>query len=653
MANAGSALFAGLVALTICAVVGRPLADRLFLGMAMAVAPTLGWAAFHALASPVVSVAGFGPASAGALAAILLAAAILDIGVARIRRSAEPARSPDVPLAAYALALALAAACAALLLPQAVGDGVAVSPPTFDHSKVAIADAIARSGAPPENPFYAEAGGSSTLAYYHLWHLGVATLSLLPGVDAWSADVGLTGFTAFAGFALAMGLAVRLSGRASAAYWALALTATASARPLAKALFGADALSGWISAYPGLEATLVQGVWAPQHLASACCVVVAALAIERLSRKPDAWGTIALGLVAAAAFGSSIWVGGVVLAATALAAGALGLGSAPPTLRLRFAACSVVAAAIAVMFARPILVAQAGAAAARSGGLPIALHPYEVLGAHAPEALRRILDLPAFWVVRLPLDAPAIVLVGATGLVWLVRGGAKPPDRALSRMLALTAVAALAVGWLLTSTVLNNDLGWRAPLPAFLVLAAAGGAALACCARTRPLRTMAAGAALVAGLTGAAAFFRDEGAVRPFDEAGDFSRSPAVWEAVRRQSAPGDRVINNPHLFAAATPWPANLSWALFADRPSCYAGWEFARPFAPVSPERIGEIDRAFARLFAGEEPDAYALLKAHDCRLVVLHRSDKAYRDDPFAGDARFRRLDAPEGWRIYRAL
>lgn len=653
MADAASALFSGAVALAVCAAAGWPFARRLFPGMAVAMSPTLGWAAFHALASPVVAVAGFGLTSVGGLATLLLAAAFADGWVSRNRRSGEPARWPGAPPLAYALALALAAACAALLLPQAVNDGVAVTSPVFDHSKVAIADAIARTGAPPENPFYAEAGGSSTLVYYYLWHLGVAALALLPGVDAWSADVGLTGFTAFAAFGLAMGLAVRLSGRASAAYWTLALTATASARPLIKALLGPDALSGWISAYPGLEATLVQGVWAPQHLASACCVVVAALAIERLSRQPEAWGTVVLGLVAAAAFGSSIWVGGVVLASVALAAGALGLGSAPSALRLRFATCCVVAAALAAMFAWPILAAQAGAAAARSGGLPIAFHSYEVLGGNAPAALRRILDLPAFWALRLPLDAPAIVLIGAAGLVWLLRGGATTSDQTFSRILALTAVAALAVGWLLTSTVLNNDLGWRAPLPAFLVLAASGGAALARCAPDRPFRLMAAGAALAVGLTGAAAFFRDEGAVRPFAEAGDFARSPAVWEAVRRQSGPEERVVNNPRLFAAATPWPANLSWALFSDRPSCYAGWEFARPFAPVSPERVAEIDRAFARLFAGEEPNPHALLEAHDCRLVVLHRSDRAYEVDPFARDARFRRLDAPEGWRIYRVL
>ena len=83
------------------------------------------------------------------------------------------------------------------------------------------------------------------------------------------------------------------------------------------------------------------------------------------------------------------------------------------------------------------------------------------------------------------------------------------------------------------------------------------------------------------------------------------------------------------------TPWPANISWALLADRRSCYAGAELALPFAPLSAARRAEIDAQFIRVFAGNPApgDVAQLAGRYRCDVVVITAQDGAWLRDPFA--------------------
>ena len=61
----------------------------------------------------------------------------------------------------------------------------------------------------------------------------------------------------------------------------------------------------------------------------------------------------------------------------------------------------------------------------------------------------------------------------------------------------------------------------------------------------------------------------------------------ALYEQLSREDARHiDRAIaNNPLFLKDLTPWPVNISWALLANRSSCFAGREMAIAFAPLSP--------------------------------------------------------------------
>jgi hypothetical protein len=132
-----------------------------------------------------------------------------------------------------------------------------------------------------------------------------------------------------------------------------------------------------------------------------------------------------------------------------------------------------------------------------------------------------------------------------------------------------------------------------------------------------------------------------------------FAEAPDLWAGVRRHAGPGARIANNPHFLADLTPWPVNISWALLANRSSCFAGREMAIAFAPLPPNRRAEIDAEFLRVFDGQgtSDDVHNLATKYGCDVVVLVPQDKAWDRDPFAAVPDYRLAEMREGsWRIY---
>jgi hypothetical protein len=129
-----------------------------------------------------------------------------------------------------------------------------------------------------------------------------------------------------------------------------------------------------------------------------------------------------------------------------------------------------------------------------------------------------------------------------------------------------------------------------------------------------------------------------------------------MWEAVRRHTAPDQRIANNPLFLADMTPWPVNISWALLGNRRSCYAGNELAIPFAPIPRSQRAETEAQFVRIFAGEpvSGDVRQLAERFRCDVVVVTAQDGAWQRDPFAQSGVYEMVEGrPESWRIYRRI
>jgi hypothetical protein len=614
-------------------------------------APALGWAVHSAAALPLFMLIGFTRATVTIVMVLTVAAS----AYALWRSPDLPARDGSeaaVPVWAWVGALVLSFGAAAAILPKFAGDAVYLAAPIFDHAKVAMIDEMARLGLPPGNPFFGEEGQASRLVYYYLLHFSAAELALLLGISGWEADAALTWFSAFASLMLMIGLATWISGRRMAALLTLLVCATGSLRPLLAMIPGIDTV---ILPQTGFANWLFQIAWVPQHIASASCVVLAMLLLRELARRESLVLIAVFALVVVAGFASSTWVGGVTFAVAALWIGTVLLANAPPQQQLPLLGRCAIAALGAAVLASPILYDQIAAMGTRGGGTPIALQTFEVLGPVFPPFLRQLLDMPAFWLILLVVELPAIYLTGMIAMVQLTKHLDAARKAVATILIHLTAVS-LAVSWLMVSTIGgNNDLGWRAVLPACLTLTVFAVAGLAHWIKTRARLAVVGVIAIALGLPSGVTTFAYNWTGSRDSPGAAFAATPEMWAAVRRHARPADRVANNPLFLEEMTPWPVNISWALLSNRRSCYAGFDLALPFVPLPRPRLRAIDAQFNRVFSGDgwPDDMRELATKYGCRVAVVTALDEAWTRDPFATSEHWRLVEtSAQGWRIYVA-
>jgi hypothetical protein len=651
MASPVNAALCALLATAFWSFLGYALARHLLpRALAIGAAPVMGWAVHSAATLPIFLLIGFSPFAVVAVAALCVAA-----GVATLKLAAKADAAPAIPGWAFVAAAVLALVPAVAILPKIAPGAVHLADPIFDHSKIAMIDAMTRQGLPPVDPVFGAAGPHGQFFYYYLWHFSAAALALPLRVTGWEADIALTWFTAFASLSLLMGLAVWLSKRPAAAIWVVALAAAASLRAALSWIFGSYSLEPFLAEPTGFAGWLFQAAWAPQHLMSASCVVMAMLLIARYAQRHSVLLLLTLVLVVVAGFESSTYVGGITFAIAALAAAPLLLVAIEPERRLRFVVGMAVAAVLVVCLAAPLLNNQLMAVAARGDNNPIVLRHFAVLGAMFPAALRHVMDWPAYWLVLLPIELPATYVAGVLALIVMLRGGAPLPEKLATAALACLAAAGLLASWLLASTLGdNNDLGLRAVLPAASVLIAAAAAGLMLLPRRAVIAATAIGG-LILSLPDTAAMIRSNVAGTPTPDSAAFAQAPELWQAVRHYAAPTARVANNPLFLQDLTPWPANMSWALLANRSSCFAGRELALALAPLSKDMLETINAQFIRVFAGEgtPADVAEMAKKYACDVVVIVPQDGAWNNDPFAASADYRLAETKDGrWSIYVA-
>ncbi|MGE0037822.1 MAG: hypothetical protein AB7S93_19565 [Xanthobacteraceae bacterium] len=660
MASTLNVVFGAIVAAVVFSCVGLAVARRIAPpSLAWPFAPLLGWAVFSVVALPAFSLVGFSGTPVRLLTAVALAASLIALWriPSELRPEGEDADAPTV-LSAWAWlgAAVLAVGPALAILPKVSGESVLLASPIFDHSKIAIVDEMARLGLPPGNPFFGEVGQPVRLAYYYLFHFSAAVLALLLGITGWEAEAAMTWFAAFASLMLMMGLAAWIAGRPAAAYWVLPLALAASLRGFLALVLPSDLLRQLLQPASGFAAWLGHASWAPQHLISASCAVLAVWLMSQISRRGTPLLIVTLGLVAAAGFESSTWVGGVTFAAAALAVGVMLLAMAGPGQRRQFAIGIAMAAVLAACLAAPFILDQVIATAARDGGAPIALQPTAVLGEFLPEGWRRLLELPAFWLIYLPVEFPAVYPLGVIALAILIGSRRLDAERSqVTRVLAVLAAASLVVSWLFASRIGYNDLGWRAAIPGLMVLTIMSAVILARWIAGRVIVPVGLALLLLAlGLYESVLHLRENATGASTPQGRVFARTPELWAAVRRHSAAMERVANNPLFLDRMTPWAGNISWALLSNRRSCFAGDQLLLAFASLPHARREDIDKQFRRVFTGDATaeDIRDLANRFDCALAVVTAQDGVWAKDPFAASPFYELTESKDGeWRIYR--
>jgi hypothetical protein len=655
VASPDNAFLCALIATAFWTLLGYALARRLVpRTLAFGGAAVIGWATHSAVTLPIYVWTGLTPITVVAIGALCILVSALSLSSRVSQR--EPESAPGIPTWTFAAAAILALAPAVAILPKFHGDAVQIADPIFDHSKSAIVDAIARLGMPPVNPVFGEHGEPGRLAYYYLWHFSAAEVALAANATGWEADIGLTWFTAFASLTLMMGVAVWLSKRVAAALWVLVLAAAASVWITLYWIFGITNLKPVLLDPIGMAGWLFQATWVPQHIMAASCAVIAMLLLARMTERQSFTLILTLALVIVAGFESSSFVGGITFAVAAAIAAPILLAATGPVRRWRFAAALAVTALLVACLIAPLLLDQLAAVRARDGGAPIIVSHYPVFGEFFPHVLRRVLDIPGYWLLILPAELQAVFFAGVIALIVALRGALPDAEKLVTALLACLAGSGLAVSWLLVSTLgINNDLGLRAIIPAGMVLIVSAAAAAAGLAKAR-LRIVVATLALggmALSLPDTAEIIHDNVAGRQRPDGAVFAQSPDLWAAVRRHALPAARVANNPLFVKDVTPWPVNISWALLADRSSCFAGFDLALAFAPLPADRRAAINAQFVRVFGGEgtAKDVHAMATQYGCDVAVVAPTDQAWDHDPFAASPDYRLAETRDGrWRIY---
>jgi hypothetical protein len=97
--------------------------------------------------------------------------------------------------------------------------------------------------------------------------------------------------------------------------------------------------------------------------------------------------------------------------------------------------------------------------------------PLRRVGELFPNWLRRLADIPGYWLIILPIELPAAYFAGLVGLMAALRSTLPPVEKLAVAALACLAGTGLVISWLLASTFSgNNDLGLRAIIPAEIIL---------------------------------------------------------------------------------------------------------------------------------------------------------------------------------------
>jgi hypothetical protein len=627
--------------------IGRHLFPRV---LAIGAAAVIGWAAHTAVTLPIFTLIGFSQTTVVATGLICLLAA--GFSLTRPAPLSETEGDLAIPAWMFAAAAVLALVPAVAILPKFAGDAVQLADPIFDHAKAALIDAMTRLGLPPVNPVFGQIGAPDRLAYYYLWHFSAAEVALTLGVSGWEADIGGTWFTAFASLCLMMGLAVWLGKRPVAAILVVVLATAASLWTTLYWIFQTDDFKPVLLDPIGMAGWLFQASWVPQHLMSASCVVAAMLLLTRFARRPNLTLSLMLALVVVAGFESSTFVGGVTFAIAGLVAAPIVFTATAPGQRLRLAGALAVAALLVICLIAPFLRDQFATVAARGGGSPLVISYYAVFGERFPNWLRRIMDIPGYWLIILPVELPAVYVAGLLALATALRSMKPGPEKLTIMLFACLAGTGLSVSWLLVSTLgQNNDLGLRAIIPAAVVLIVVVAAVLTSMPRRAIL--VAAFAGLALSLPDTATTIHDNVVGMARADGKIFAQAPELWAAVRRYAAPGFRVANNPLFLEDVTPWPANISWALLANRSSCFANDDLALAYAPLPRERRETINAQFVRVFAGEAipGDVSDMAAKYDCEVVVVVPQDGAWEKDPFAASPDYRLAEnRDDRWRIY---
>ena len=436
----------------------------------------------------------FSAMSVGVAALLALALAAGAIALAERVKSSDESRSFGIEggniRSIWPIAVAWSVLATLLLVDLQVGHRLYFSAVAYDYTtRVAVIDAITRSGVPPANPGYFPGTVTPLTFLYYFWYLlgsAVDTIggSLVSPYNAMIASVAWCGLLVMATIVAYLHLRSELTGRTRDPKASLALSLFLVSGldfiPVvlimwqSRRLFGHIPFGGRIEGWNMPVMSWVNAVtWVPNHVAGAMACIAGLLLVA--DGRPRSMRTrrrqaIVAGLAFASALGLSVWLPLVFAPVWLIWMLRLSLDK---NTRSR-AGDLLLAGLVSVAAAAPFIFDVLGPA--HAAGVGAAVHPVElfirpftlvsVLGLHGVgEALVNFLLLPVNYLFEL-----GIFFIIA--LIWLRRTHVRRirPDSVEFVEIVVVLVVLLVTSFVRSTLIALNDLGMRAWLLAQFVL---------------------------------------------------------------------------------------------------------------------------------------------------------------------------------------
>lgn len=551
----------------------------------------------------------------------------------------------------------------------------------FDHAKCAIIDVIAREGVQPLNPYFAPFGEALPLNYYYQWYFLASQLKVLGGLSGWQADIVMTWFTAFASVCLLIGITLQIAKKTRAGIFVILLSFTGQMHIILCRVFGSRFQNFFcIDTFRGLEPLWLQSTWVPQHVFSALSIVLTLFFCAQILSKTTPIATYAsiIGLCIASAAGSSIWVGGIALAIAApVIISVLLLPKIPVNNLLKLLKTCIIALPWCVIFFWPVLSVIAGVDSGSSNSkFPIGITLFFSTNLVQPGTwISNGIHLFMFWLQLLPLSLGIVFIIGISAL--FIRIPETGQEQYFKRLSMGAAIGFLLVTQFFKSVILNNDLGWRAvivPELIFIIWAAVMMSGLIYAKYPvasqwrfnsdlfpqRHWMSLITSALLTIGLLSFISIYHFPVPNHPVDLQTlnlrqRFRLQKEAWDIVRDHVKFDEIVQSNPDGYGEVTPWPANLPFALFADRRTAFACPEFVYAYAHNFDEDLRNSRYQLIRNIFSKHPEMESIYKIKTelkIKGLLVDRFDDVWSSTRIEDSGIYKIVYSDENFKIYIA-